>query len=56
MKKYSVTNTLEQTIRCGKLTFLPKETKILDYIPGTGFHIEEIEVKEELKNQKGGKQ
>jgi len=52
--KYKVTNSLEQTVKCGKLVFLPKETKVLDYIPGKGFHIEEIEQKEE-KSLKGGK-
>lgn len=53
--KYKVTNPLEQTVNCGKLVFAPKETKVLDFKP-EGFHIEEIEQKEELKNKKGGKQ
>ena len=41
--KYKVTNPLEQPIKCGKLVFSPKETKILEKIPGEGFIIEELE-------------
>ena len=51
--KYKITNPLEQTVNCGKLVFGPKETKILDNIPGSGFIIEEIkELKEEPKKSK----
>lgn len=41
--KYKVTNVLEQEVKCGKLVFKPKETKILDNIPGEGFKIEKVE-------------
>lgn len=41
--KYKVTNLLEQDVKCGKLLFKSKETKILENIPGEGFHIEKLE-------------
>uniref|UniRef100_A0A6M3IQK2 Uncharacterized protein n=1 Tax=viral metagenome TaxID=1070528 RepID=A0A6M3IQK2_9ZZZZ len=47
--KYKVTNLLEQEVKCGKLLFKPKETKILDKIPGEGFHIEKIETEKKIK-------
>lgn len=59
--KYKITNPLEQIVNCGSLSFGPKETKIMDSIPGEGFIIEEIELSEEikeepkLKTKKGGK-
>ena len=54
--KYKVTNKLEQSIRCGKIEFRPKETKVLDFNPGSDrFNIEEIEEKEKPKTLKGGK-
>jgi len=51
--KYKVTNPLEQTVKCGKLVFAPKETKVLEFAP-EGFNIEKIEQTEQLKNLKGG--
>lgn len=54
--KYKVKNPLEQKVKCGNLTFEPKEIKVLDYIPGLGFHVEEIEELEQPKKiTKGGK-
>jgi len=48
--KYKVTNRLEQPLRCGKIEFLPKETKILDFKPESDrFIIEEIEQVEKPK-------
>jgi len=55
MIKYRVTNLLEQTVSCGALVFGPKETKILDKIPGDGFHIEQVEETEKVNKSKGGK-
>jgi hypothetical protein len=60
MTKYKIKNPLDQPVRCGYLYFNPKETKILDFIPGKGFIIEEIEdIKEKteepkIKKLKGG--
>jgi hypothetical protein len=56
--KYKVTNKLECPLKCGKINFAPKETKILDFKPQSDrFIIEEITEKvEEPKKLKGGKQ
>lgn len=57
MKKYKVTNKLEQPIKFGKIIFKSKESKILDVKPDSDrFIIEEIkEEQEKEKKLKGGK-
>lgn len=48
--KYKVTNKLEQPIRFGKISFGPKETKILDVKPTSDrFIVEELKEKAEEK-------
>ena len=54
--KYKVTNKLEQPIRCGKIEFGAKETKILEFRPDSDrFNIEELEEIEKKPKLKGGK-
>ena len=56
MTMYRVQNRLEQTIKCGKVIFGSKETKILDFKPQSDrFIIEELENEEKPKQIKGGK-
>lgn len=43
MKKYKITNRLESNLRLGKILFLPREVKILDFKPTSDrFIVEEI--------------
>lgn len=56
--KYKVTNKSEHPVRCGKIEFRPKETKIMEVKPSSDrFHVEELkeEEQEKPKKLKGGK-
>lgn len=45
MKQYKITNRLECNLRIGKILFLPRETKVLDFKPTSDrFMVEEIKV------------
>lgn len=45
--KYKVTNPLNQKVKCGNLEFEPNETKLLNKVPGEGFHVEKVTEKTE---------